>query len=495
LKKLLLTINEQFKSFGAIIVFAFISFSIIFTSIFAYVEFKREESYQVDKLNRILDQLTLSFTDSLTNSLWSLDDEQINVILNGILTNEDIVKVEINDFKGSVFSKGNSIEDKYSIVRVYPLIKEIKNSESVYLADLLVTASTLNIKQRLLDEIKYFIVTEFVKILFFLSIIFIIIKIVITRHLKSMTEFFSKGSIGKSQIKLELVRNFEFWKRSDDDLDKLVHSINSMIDQLHSELQRREKYEKDLTLLNESLENKVEKRTKDLLEANRIEAVIEMSAGISHEINSPLSVIHAITKRIIRQISSIDEEQLLDFASKIQNSTSRIFSITNALHMLSQDSEGISGYEKLTKKEIQDSIISFRDIFKSSIGVIDYDMSENLPDKLPLNPQLFYQMIYSLIFLRSRSFVNQRSTWVRLEFEYLNNEIIISCLDNGEKLSEKDQAMVLDPFAFQNLGKRGSNLIFGTFSTLSNKFNAKRVFVAHNKDVFIQIRIPVGEIN
>jgi C4-dicarboxylate-specific signal transduction histidine kinase len=488
------SIGSLSSSVGTTVILIFFGLALIITIFFSFIDYNRKFQVQISNLNIRLDQIQGGFIDSLTNSLWKIDDEQTHIILESILRQEDIELVKVIDKDKILYRMGKSVEDIHAINRTYPLTIDFEGSKK-YIGDLEIIASKKNMKKLLNKEIKYFIMTELIKVIFFVFCTLIFIKVIITRHLDSITEFFTKNNIYNSQKKLVLNRGYEFWKNSEDNFDVLVSSINVMTEKLHEELQDRKKAEFELTQMNEQLERRVELKTKQLLETDRIEAVIEMSAGIAHEINSPLSVVFGLNKRLEKLISKdvIKKEDISKLTHILGSSVNRIFSITNALHMLSNVSESEGENETNSVEMINDTMEGVKQIFKSSIGDIDYVISP-LPKKMIINKNLFYQFVYMMVHLRSKAMLNiEKKSWLRIEFTQHDGHLIVTCYDCGKKLKEEEMISLLDAFKTKEQRSRGSLLLFGTFSSLVHKLGAKINFIDHNEDIFLQVRIPIKD--
>ncbi len=476
---------------GLVGIFILTGLALFFTLFFSFVDYNRKFEKQLENLNLRLDQIEKGFIKSLSNSLWKIDDEQTQIILNIILSQEDIEQIRVLDDSKELFLIGNKVDPKNAIVRVYPLVVNFDDSKR-YIGDLEVVATKRNMKKLLYDEIKFFLITEFVKVMAFGFFALIFIKIVITRHLDTITEFFKTGDIYNSQKKLFLNREFEFWKNSEDNFDILINSINDMQGKLHEELQVRKKTEYELTQINEYLERRVEEKTNQLLEADRIESVVEMSVGIAHEINSPLSVVYTANKRIGRIIETekIENPDLVKIHAILSSSIDRIFSITNALHMLSNTSETNHIGQVNSNKLIQTTMTSLKEVFKSGIKSIEF-VTYNLESEIFVNQNLFYQTLYMLLNLRSKGSSNKNAGyWVRLEFSHEADNLVITCFDNGDVLSTKERKALLNPFRSIEQRDRGSLLLLGTLSSMIHKMNAKINTIDYKNDVFIQIQIP-----
>ena len=95
--------------------------------------------------------------------------------------------------------------------------------------------------------------------------------------------------------------------------------------------------------LNENLvemEEKAKERAEKIVQLEKKGALGEMAGGVAHEINSPLSTIHAIAKRLrkLHKLGKLSESDLERYSEKIERNSDRIFSITSGLKFFSDKS-------------------------------------------------------------------------------------------------------------------------------------------------------------
>ncbi len=488
-------LKRKSLSVGTKMILIFFAVALLITIIFSFMDYQRKLNRQLYELSNRLDQIQGGFTYSLSNSLWKIDDEQTKIILESILRQKDIQLVKVTHRGEEILSLGEPVDEDYAIKRTYPLTINFA-AKTEYIGDLEITATDRHMRSLMSEELLGYIQVEFLKVIVFIIFSVLFLKLIITRHIETITEFFRKNNIYESQKKLILNREYELWKgNSEDDLDELVYSINSMVEKLHEELQVRKKTEKELTQINESLEKRVEEKTKQLLESDRIEAVVEMSAGVAHEVNSPLSVVYGLNRRINKMIKKgdVDIDALKKVSVMLESSVKRIFSITNALYMLSDVTNSNSQRQVHLEKMIDESMKGIVEVFKSSVGRIDY-LYHQLPKSILISKTMFYQLLYILVYLRAKAMESQNEhSWIRIEFSQADNQILITCYDNGAKLEGEERGALLDPFKSIALRDRGSLLMLGTFASLVNKLGAKLNFVDSNKSIFVQVRIPYGE--
>ena len=80
-------------------------FSILFSSIYIYLEQKSEYDKKFNKLNESFNQVENRILSQLSFSVWALDDDLLTIQLENILKLPGVVYVEIKDIDGEFIQK------------------------------------------------------------------------------------------------------------------------------------------------------------------------------------------------------------------------------------------------------------------------------------------------------------------------------------------------------------------------------------------------------
>ncbi len=125
------------------------------------------------------------------------------------------------------------------------------------------------------------------------------------------------------------------------ELEDLASEFDRMIDRI-------EVRDQFLEVMNQDLEERVERRTQDLaaeraksVESARLASLGEMASGIAHEINNPLAIIKASAEQLLSLKQDEDGEALSERAKssveRINKVTDRISKIINSLRTFARD--------------------------------------------------------------------------------------------------------------------------------------------------------------
>lgn len=219
--------------------FYILLFSSFVTLISASFQIYLEYRADMNQIDVQMEQVKDSHLPSLTNSLWHLDDEQIEIHLNEALSIKNIVRVEIRELGDLVYSAGISKVASPHVVREFPIIfRDKKQTEKI--GTLWVTASLDGVYQRLYQRVVVILTSQAIKtFLVSLFILFIIYRLV-NRHLISLAEQTAKFDITQPDTRFKIDRSKPPGKHPDE-LDRLVSAFNQMQARLAEDIRQQQK--------------------------------------------------------------------------------------------------------------------------------------------------------------------------------------------------------------------------------------------------------------
>lgn len=202
----------------------FVIYIVLFSSLFTLIS----SSYQlythykndISDIEKEIHQIQQSYLSSLTNSLWQLDDQQINTQLLGILALPNVEQATIYEGDKVLYEKGHLPPNKF-IQHSYDMTYD--NGQKNQLGRLSVIFSL----QKVYDNLKqqFFIILIGKAIQTFcvsLFIVFIFYRL-IARHLHEMAKYAQNLTLDKLDEPLVLNKT-----DNHDELDQVAASINEM---------------------------------------------------------------------------------------------------------------------------------------------------------------------------------------------------------------------------------------------------------------------------
>ncbi|MCG8619021.1 MAG: ATP-binding protein [Desulfobacterales bacterium] len=199
--------------------------------------------YKTD-LNEVESQLVgikQGYLETLTSSLWKLDDDQITVVLKDALSHRDIVYLEIREADTVIFRAGNEPDGVGRLTKEFQMIYN-DGKVAKPIGHLKAVASLSGIYDRLVKRIIYIFVSQGIKtFLVSFFILYIIYRLVI-RHLMDLGRFSRRLTFTEKDNAPFVLRRSErvFFRR--DELDDLVTAVNTMQSQVTKDIRNiREK--------------------------------------------------------------------------------------------------------------------------------------------------------------------------------------------------------------------------------------------------------------
>ena len=239
--------------------------TLILTLLQLYLDYRRD----VTALDSRLKQISGSYTDSLAESLWTLDQKQLRLQLTGILQLPDIRAVEVRDTDDAgnpfVVKVGVRSSDSSMIDREYPLHYHEEGQDRV-IGTLYVEATLSRIYRTLFDRALTILLSQAAKTFLVSLFIIYIFHFLVTRHLFTIARFVSNYRIADPPPNLQLRRRP---RRHEDELERVVMAFNALSDDLQiayrSVRDANDKLARDATVLAER-----EAKIRRLVDANII---------------------------------------------------------------------------------------------------------------------------------------------------------------------------------------------------------------------------------
>jgi histidine kinase len=192
-----------------------------------------------------------------------------------------------------------------------------------------------------------------------------------------------------------------------------------------------------------------------LIQASKMATLGEMSTGVAHELNQPLSVIKTVSSFILRkikEISAIDLDMLAKMLSKVDSNVDRASRIINHMRIFARKSE--TEFEKV---QINDVLQNAFEIFSQQLKVrgidVEWRLSENL-EKIVANPQRLEQVFINLL-LNARDAIEEK--WQRqgksksqgiisICTRMLGDHVICRICDSGIGIPPEKADKIFEPF-------------------------------------------------
>ena len=197
-------------------------------------------------------------------------------------------------------------------------------------------------------------------------------------------------------------------------------------------------------------ERALNEKNEELEEAKRLSVVGEFAAGIAHEVNNPLAVIHSRSQLLELQINNLNVENEEDKKS-LRESLNTIKETVELTSDLIKNLKTFSGkvhlekMEMITLKESVDMALKLvrKRCVNDNIQLLT-DIDEDV--KFVCNSAGLGQVLLNLITNSMDAIKDKKEKWIRISSTLSEKKVKISVTDSGNGIPEKIAKKITQPF-------------------------------------------------
>jgi len=231
--------------------------SIIFTIIQAGFVLKNDYDKSIKLVEKSINQIKNNRLESISMSIWQLDNSQLEIIIDSLLKLPGITYIEITETNSKPISYGKK-KEKYIIEDTFDLT--YKNLEKDKLGTVYVQGSYEESINKIYKEIIEKILIETLKVFSIAFILIFIVQKLIIRHLADMANY--TVNLDTKRLSIPLILDKKVDEKNPDFIDIVANAINTMRENLISDIQKQAKQKAHLELTNKKLEEEIRIRTK-----------------------------------------------------------------------------------------------------------------------------------------------------------------------------------------------------------------------------------------
>ena len=230
------------------------------------------------------------------------------------------------------------------------------------------------------------------------------------------------------------------------------------------------KFEK-LTDLEIEMQSEIDQLQLNQINLDRMKGLAEIAAGISHEINNPLTVIVAKTQyiKILFENAADNKLKILDSLDKIYQYSDRITKIIRSLKNFSRDTSADQPENNLLSGLVEDAMnLLGQDIRLSGIQIeVDMNKMNILVRGIPSE---ITQILVNLIRNAVDVLVGREQPRIQILLENLQNKKIkLSVVDNGGGICKDDIDKIFKSFYTTKSRDKGTGLGLSLSKYLAEK--------------------------
>lgn len=231
-----------------------------------------------------------------------------------------------------------------------------------------------------------------------------------------------------------------------------------------------------------------------LVQASKMVALGEMTAGISHEINNPLAIIegkvHLLHKKI--KNSQFNLQECLTYLESIQFVTGRISKIVKGMKDFSRKSD----FEPMKATRVSEIIDCIQELTINIVRNRTFEIKciEIKDVYVNCRPYQLEQVLICLISNANDALKPRKDGWVRLDVECLNENVVFKVTDSGQAIPEDVIQKMMQPFFTTKEPGKGTGLGLSISKGLVEDHGGRLYYNKHNNNTQFVVELPILEL-
>lgn len=187
--------------------------------------------------------------------------------------------------------------------------------------------------------------------------------------------------------------------------------------------------------------SEIKSLTEQLIRADRLAAMGQLTAGVAHEVRNPLGVIRASVQLL--EDASADRTRILEASSVIKQEIDRLDRVIKALLDFGRPSKPT--FTKVDVEEVLDDVVLFTERFGRQSGVrIVRDLSGGLPP-VEADPDQLKQVFLNLV-TNAVQAMEETGGMITISTRHAQGYVEVEVADSGPGIPAESISKVFDPF-------------------------------------------------
>jgi C4-dicarboxylate-specific signal transduction histidine kinase len=234
------------------------------------------------------------------------------------------------------------------------------------------------------------------------------------------------------------------------------------------------------------------KNEADNIQKNKLLSLAEMSGGIAHEINNPLTVILGRANQTLKKIDQPDytKKEIANNLEKIVFSAERISKIITTLKNFSRSDQSQPMQMVKLERIINESLLLCENRIHNESTSLNIDFIPNAELKCHA-----YQIIQILINLINNSFdatTHLEEKWIHISFETNEDFIKIIITDSGNGIPKENYNKIFEPFFTTKPINFGTGLGLSISKKIAMSHKGDLIYDQQNKHTCFILKLPTN---
>jgi PAS domain S-box-containing protein len=247
----------------------------------------------------------------------------------------------------------------------------------------------------------------------------------------------------------------------------------------------------DITQLR-NLELERNRLTSHLIESSKLSSLAEMSTGIAHEINNPLTILGGSIEIVKRMIlaDKFSKENVLEYFESMVSNIYRISSIIKGLNTFGRDATNDPFKAVAVEGLIEDALTLCSERLKTNGIELRLNLPKLAPTKIECKGLEITQVLMSLVNNSFDAIIGLPEKWIEIGINDKNDFIELYVKDSGPGISEEVAEKIMNPFFTTKEVGKGTGLGLSIASGIAQTHHGDLKYLSIGNHTTFILRLP-----
>ncbi len=227
-----------------------------------------------------------------------------------------------------------------------------------------------------------------------------------------------------------------------------------------------------------------------IFHSSKMASLGQMAAGIAHEVNNPITIIHGTAGLLKKAIQSEipDFEKITKGLERIEKTSLRISRIIKGLRMFSRSGENDPPLPIPLGTILEETLDLCRERFRDY--AIDLRIDDVPEVSVRCRPTQISQVLLNLLNNSFDAISRESDRWVRIDFAEIGEFVRVSVTDSGPGLTPETQRRLMEPFFTTKEPGKGTGLGLPISRGIIEEHGGKLLYDREAKNTCFAIELP-----
>lgn len=231
---------------------------------------------------------------------------------------------------------------------------------------------------------------------------------------------------------------------------------------------------------------------RNLAAASRLKALGQLASGVCHEVNNPLAIIAACSKKLLLQSRQAKDygQDIMKTSQWIDQAVERIASIMKSLQILSLEETRPDCQTISVIDVIRGALSFFRETFKlHSIELVE-DYGHDASLVIDGSRSQLTRAIFNLLSNSYEAVFRSPDPWIKVSLQTLDERFRIRVMDSGPRLEKDTILSLMQPFFTTKELGRGAGLGLSVASAIAESHRGKLFYDRESEHTCFVLELP-----